>query len=643
MKRSMRNILLAVGVAILGGWAPAYGQMGDCYDSKPGCLDPSFGVNGRVVNQQGMSFDGVAIQQVAGESRIVVVGVISGVWTIARYRPDGTPDLTFGNNGIVQHNFPVGSSRASAVVVQPDNKLVVVGSGQPQRNKSAETPTIVRYLRDGALDTSFGSNGAVSVPYGGSMGWSHAVALQSDGKIAVLAEYYYAGLRAVRLNPNGTLDTTYNGSGLSVDPNPGGGHEPGGITIQTIGSEERIVVAGSLQRTYPYAVATLIRFTSSGTLDTSFGGTGVVETVLPPVPGSSADSHYYDVQVDSNNRLVAAAAAYWQGMLVRYDEFGILDTSFGTGGFAIPPQGMNPPNEVSGLHALGIQPDGTILVAGEYYLNNYTNCYAANWRFTDSGAPDTYFGFGGWVTTDFPNSSSTMRYKIVHMAPQPDGKFVVAGHSAFNDGNKAILLRYYGAGHPTHDIAVYSISASPIVATQGDTVTVRVTVINNGTSAETANVTVTESPGGNSLGTPQSVSLAPGEAYTLTFAWATDLNTTTGEHTLQATDTLTTAGVTDEQTRNDSRSTTVTVVPVGVNIALSANGYRVKNIRRADLSWTGAYTSSVDIYRNGALLTIAPNTGAFTDYIGGKSAGTFVYKVCDTRSTRCSNLATVVF
>ena len=76
---------------------------------------------------------------------------------------------------------------------------------------------------------------------------------------------------------------------------------------------------------------------------------------------------------------------------------------------------------------------------------------------------------------------------------------------------------------------------------------------------------------------------------------------------------------------------------------LTANGYLVNGRRRADLSWTGATSNRVDIYRNGALLVRTRNDGFYTDRIGGSGPGSFTYQVCNAGTNTCSNQATVTF
>jgi len=61
-----------------------------------------------------------------------------------------------------------------------------------------------------------------------------------------------------------------------------------------------------------------------------------------------------------------------------------------------------------------------------------------------------------------------------------------------------------------------------------------------------------------------------------------------------------------------------------------------------DLTWSG-HTGNVDIFRDGTFLFGNVNGGSFTDNIGVRGGGTYVYQVCETNTSNCSNTATVVF
>lgn len=85
----------------------------------------------------------------------------------------------------------------------------------------------------------------------------------------------------------------------------------------------------------------------------------------------------------------------------------------------------------------------------------------------------------------------------------------------------------------------------------------------------------------------------------------------------------------------------VTPPPVGGDFTADASAYRAKGKNKVDVTWSGASTSSVDIYRNGSLRTTTSNDGFYTDSF--RTSGSFTYKVCDQGSDNCSSEVTVNF
>jgi uncharacterized delta-60 repeat protein len=426
MGKVMRFLGILAGVVIAGAWASAFAQTGDCFNGFPGCLDPGFGVNGRVTVPSGTQVNGIAIQTVAGEERIVVVGKTYATkrtpasWVVVRYLPNGSLDPSFGSSGIVKMTPKSGYYEAGAVVVQPDNKLVVVGYGS---YKGTQVPIVARYNENGSPDSTFGSGGMVFVlcvidpKIGGATG---GVNLQADGKILITGQYGWVASRRLfvcRLNGNGQLDTTFNGTGQYLIMDAIG--DGSGIVTQWIEQEERIVVVGSLvygPYSSTYSQAAVRRFRNSGQPDTSFNGSGQILMNLEP----GCNNYGAAVAVDSSNRLVALIS----GGLVRFDVYGALDPTFGINGIAASQQaefGFGPD--------IAFQPDQKVLWSGGFG----ETCQAVQ-RFDVNGAGDLSFGTDGWVTTDFG-----AYYHGGYIAVQSDGKFVVAGTS---DKNPA-LARYW--------------------------------------------------------------------------------------------------------------------------------------------------------------------------------------------------------
>lgn len=87
-----------------------------------------------------------------------------------------------------------------------------------------------------------------------------------------------------------------------------------------------------------------------------------------------------------------------------------------------------------------------------------------------------------------------------------------------------------------------------------------------------------------------------------------------------------------------------TPTPGNDDISLAATGYKSKGASFADLNWSGAATSQVDIYRNGSKVSTVANTNSYTDAISTKGGGSYTYQVCEAQSTTvCSNNSTVNF
>jgi hypothetical protein len=88
---------------------------------------------------------------------------------------------------------------------------------------------------------------------------------------------------------------------------------------------------------------------------------------------------------------------------------------------------------------------------------------------------------------------------------------------------------------------------------------------------------------------------------------------------------------------------TPTPAPEPGDIELSAVGYKVRGLQKADLSWSGAGSTHVDIYRNGNLIATVSNNGFYTDHIDIRGGGSYTYQVCEAGSNTCSNQVNVNF
>src|SRR6266536_468193 len=141
-------------------------------------------------------------------------------------------------------------------------------------------------------------------------------------------------------------------------------------------------------------------------------------------------------------------------------------------------------------------------------------------------------------------------------------------------------------------------------------------------------------------GTPTPTPTATATPTATSRPTATPTATATSTPTATATATPT---ATPTATSTATPTATATPIPTPGQITLTARGYKVHGRQTVDLSWSGATSTNVDIYRNGVLIVTTANDGFYTDPVGGRGHATYTYQVCNAGSQTCSNQATVTF
>jgi uncharacterized delta-60 repeat protein len=244
-----------------------------------GSLDTSFNGTGKATADFSQIDYGRSVA-VQGDGKIVVAGDAERgdhrTFAVARFNANGTPDISFNKTGKVTTDFGGGKAEARGVAVQSDGKIVVAGLASPD---GTEKFALVRYNLDGTLDTSFGGTGKVLTLVGISSSNATAMALQGDGKIVVVGHAVNNSGRdrdfaLVRYNADGSLDTSFNGSGKVTTAANGDDGQCEAIALQNDG---KIVAAGSAL-TVTTSQFAVVRFGANGTLDPGFNGSGSVVT-----------------------------------------------------------------------------------------------------------------------------------------------------------------------------------------------------------------------------------------------------------------------------------------------------------------------------------------------------------------------------
>ena len=183
-----------------------------------GTLDPSFGTGGKVRTARGkygISILALALQR---NGKLVAVGQRTDANVLLRYTRNGKLDPTFGKGGrssVGRTGIPRG---AQGLAIQADGKIVLVGFDTPPRSVLT-TYALRRFNRNGTRDASFGRGGEVLTAADSDNVGASAVTIQPDGKIVVVGDAHQQGSDTlgpgsiVRYNPDGTVDRSFGSAG----------------------------------------------------------------------------------------------------------------------------------------------------------------------------------------------------------------------------------------------------------------------------------------------------------------------------------------------------------------------------------------------------------------------------------------------
>ena len=314
------------GKIVVGGTAEQGAiEIGALARYKPnGSLDRSFGQSGTVTTPPGAAL-ALALQS---DGRILIagarVGDNSSAMMLLRYTTRGSPDPTFGDRGMVTAH--IGRyANALALAVQPDHRVVVGGSSDGDF-------VILRYLPDGSIDRTFGSGGVAKASFGGRDA-IRSLVLQPNGKIIAVGTvdcgHYCYRMALARFEPDGSLDAQF-GSGGMVTTHIQGRDIANAAVRQRDG---RIVVAGASAPPLGATDFALVRYRQDGSMDTSFGDGG---SVVAPLDGSYA----FGLAIQRDGKLVVAGNSVGTSgeggefAVARFRPAGLLDPTFAQGGVA---------------------------------------------------------------------------------------------------------------------------------------------------------------------------------------------------------------------------------------------------------------------------------------------------------------------
>ncbi|VVO43496.1 hypothetical protein [Pseudomonas fluorescens] len=413
-----------------------------------GYLDPGFGEqhDGKVI----LSFPNV--RDTSGEciaegpdGRIYVGGAVDAEVNehihkagLACLRNDGTPDPEFGSNGFVIVPFaPTQDAHVRQILFlkhEGEDKILLCGVN----TKNSEN-LLARLHADGRLDKKFGDNGCLTIQLPSTLvespglppaqvvtasdsGSGHCTL--ADGKIYVVTEIYMPIWIAtvavlIRLNNDGSLDTSFNNTGYVAVTNQHGGNS---IINDVLVQNEKITVCGALNGNGMVA-----RLKDDGTFDEEFAIKGFALLAGSELTFEKLTQH------SEKGILAAGWGSSYQGVLACFTENGQLEPTFNGGKVLFQSFG-----ERSKVLFYGVgQAHGKTIASGRLTQpGNRPEFVVA--RYLSTGMPDLDFGNGkGWNSTRFEKHFTVANA----MALQKDGKVLVVGDST-SLSEAALIARF---------------------------------------------------------------------------------------------------------------------------------------------------------------------------------------------------------
>ena len=329
-----------------------------------GTLDTSFGTSGyyelstatSTVLQPESNYTMVELE-VQSDNKIVSAGrresIAASTFCVSRILANGGLDTSFNGTGFLEVSFGTGTSRGNCMKLQNNGKILVGG----RSGSSSQFFSILRLNTDGSLDSTFGTAGKVQTLMSGQS-FPYSIAIQLDGKILmggyVLNNPNGYDFALVRYMPDGALDTSFGVNGIVVTTiNTFYNDVIRKVLIQNDG---KIVVVGNDADSTGASRIAMVRYLTNGTIDTTFATNGMY---ISNFYGGSFDAA---LQVDS--KIVVSGHSYPTGIepgvfsVFRYNTNGTLDSDFVTSNVSFPF------NLSSGSAQILIEPNNKIIAGG---------------------------------------------------------------------------------------------------------------------------------------------------------------------------------------------------------------------------------------------------------------------------------------
>lgn len=322
-----------------------------------GALDGTFNTTGKSTLVQNCAYpNGFAIDS---NNKIIVGGFDSmnnRDFCLGRFNADGTVDNTFGG-GYVTTDFGNGVDEIYGMTVDSSNKVIAVGGTTDMK--------VVRYNTNGSLDTSFDTDGKLTIDFNGENDKGKVVKIDSNGKILVAGygDFSASAQNCIaRLNTDGSLDTSFSGDGKFC-------YGAAGVDeiLDMVVTTTEIWAAGTASSGTQLALA---KITTAGALDATFGTAGVVKINL-----GAGDEGIMSLILQSDGKFLVGATvhngSYNELVVGRLLSTGAWDTSFDSDGYRM--MGIETGSYNTGVTNIVVDSNERIIFGGD--IQN------ANWDF----------------------------------------------------------------------------------------------------------------------------------------------------------------------------------------------------------------------------------------------------------------------
>ena len=392
-------------------------------------LDDLFGQNGKVstdfIGLDDRAYS-IALQR---DNKILLAGWSHNGsdydFAVVRYNDNGILDTTFSSDGRLTLDFNGNNDRIYSISVLNSTRILVAGYCGDMNGISDFC--LACFDQNGNLDHTFGNSGTVVTRINNNNSRGYTLQIQDDGKILVAGQGYFGpngDFAIVRYNKEGHIDSTFNAVGIQIIDFDAWNDQ---ALAMAIGTDGKILVSGtSLNK------IVLTRLNNNGTMDSSFALNG--KLVIDNGAGSGLKNA---LAIQQDGKILIAGTYNGDVMLIRCSENGSVDSSFQSNGLAVVDYGQS----LDKGSSISIQNDGKIIVTGKTYVNGDYSDFALL-RFNKDGSLDSTSSADGKISTEFNGYNDWGYANII----QSDGKILVAGESATGNNYDFALARYKNEG-----------------------------------------------------------------------------------------------------------------------------------------------------------------------------------------------------